>query len=181
MSAAPPSLATLLDRWDRLIWVSARRYARAWRLDPEEVQAEAVAGIVRQFARYDPARERSSFPTWALMQVRRAAIEQVRGRVRVRREVGWDAVLATDPGGRHEVADLAAATRDPDPAEQVAAAEAREAVAAALAGLPADQREAIRLHFWGPDVSLSRYGREQLAAGLEALRARLAPRGEEGT
>lgn len=99
----------------------------------EDAVQDAFVKLWDAAARFDPAR--GSLRTWVLAAVRNRAIDLLRGRSgRERQELA----LRDDFG---------AAT--PGPEDQTAASLERAAVRQALAGLPAEQRQAVLLAYFG--------------------------------
>lgn len=175
MTAEPPSLESLLARWDRYITGVAACCARAWVLDPEEVRAAALLRLVRHFSRFDPTRPNASFPAWARIKVRAAALRLVQVRTRSPRTVR---VVGAAPWANRSRPEPEFIDSTPDPAQRcplelAADGEARGAVAAAVDRLPAEQRDAVRRWFWD-GAPLTANGRAHLREGLAALREGLA-------
>jgi RNA polymerase sigma-70 factor, ECF subfamily len=131
------ALGELYDRW------SARVHALVFRLlrdpdDAEDVVEEVFWQAWRQAARYDPARGSAS--SWLLSIARSRALDRLRSRLRHR-----EAPLADESG---ETAATVPATAAGGPAVDVESAERRTHVLAALAELPAEQRETLELAYF---------------------------------
>lgn len=132
-------MSELYDRYAPLLLALAYRIMGE-RADAEDIVLEALARVWREADRFDPAR--GSLRAWLAVMVRSRALDAVRARRRSER-------VATDAaGGNPEgVAGVSMDASDvPDPAEQD---ERRRRVLAALAELPAAQREAIELAYYG--------------------------------
>lgn len=96
----------------------------------EELAQETLLTVWRRAALYVP--ERGSATAWIFTIARNLRID------RLRREVPWQAL----PEDHEETA-----ADDPRPDEAVAGRQAQEAVRAALAALPEDQREVVTLAY----------------------------------
>jgi RNA polymerase sigma-70 factor (ECF subfamily) len=130
--------------------------------DAEDVVLEALARVWREAARFDPAR--GSLRAWLTVMVRSRALDAIRARRRSER-------LTADAARENpeEVAGVSmSASQGGDPAEQD---EQRRRVLAALAGLPAPQREAIELAYYG-GLSQSEIA-EKLGAPLGTVKTRI--------
>ncbi len=143
----------------------------------EDVVQQAFVRVYERRAQFDAARP---FRPWFMTMVVRDATKALRGRARV--------VPLDDPGA---AAPLLALLRDPAalPEEVVEAAETRAAIGAALAALPAAQREAVVLRYFlglGEAELAARQAvpagtiKWRLSAARTRLRALLRPQ-EEGT
>ena len=124
------ALAELYDRFGRIAYGLAVKVLRDQALAEDAVQ-DAFLGAWRTAAAFDPTRGTAS--TWLMTLVHRRAVDLVRREDRRRTDVLDDAPIA------------AAETTD----EQAAVREERRRVQAALAQLPADQREALELAYYG--------------------------------
>jgi RNA polymerase sigma-70 factor (ECF subfamily) len=124
------ALAELYSRHGRLAYGLAYRILRDDALAQDAVQ-EAFLGVWRGAGRFTA--ERAKPTTWLLTLVHRRAVDLVRREERRRAE-------PLEP--EHEAADV----RAPDQADDIAR---RESVRAALRTLPAEQREAIELAYYG--------------------------------
>jgi len=124
------ALAELYDRFGGVAYRLAYRVLRDAALAQGAVQ-DAFLGAWRTAVTYDPQRGQAS--TWLLTLVHRRAVDLVRREDR-RRADQLDVV----PLAATETTDETAAVR-----------EQRRAVQAALAQLPAEQREALELAYYG--------------------------------
>ena len=125
-----PALAELYDRFGRIAYGLAVKVLRDQALAEDAVQ-DAFLGAWRTAAAFDP--KRGTVSTWLMTLVHRRAVDLVRREDRRRTDVLDDAPVA------------AGETTD----EQAAVREERRRVQAALAKLPADQREALELAYYG--------------------------------
>lgn len=132
-SAAPDSLAELVDRYTRPALSLARRIVIDERV-AEDVVQEAFLAYWRNPAAFE--RARGSFSTWFLSVVHHKAVDAVRRETSLRRRI--DAV-----------AELTMHDTSADVADMVADRMADGRVRAALDALPAKQREALVLAYWG--------------------------------
>ncbi len=155
MPAAGPSLLTeLLDRYGPALVLLARQ----WCDTAEDVVQEALVQLTRQPTLPDEPK------AWLFRVVRNGAISAGRGESRRRRR------------------ETAAAPARPWFEDRLEDALDAQSAAAALAGLPADEREVVVSHLWGgltfaeigrlTDTSASTAHR-RYEAGLAALRERL--------
>lgn len=167
------ALAVLYDRYGALAYSIALRIlgdsARA-----EDVVQEAFLKLWSNASAFDPSR--GSLRAWLVASVRNRAIDQLRGRGRnERREVE----LATAENAR---------PADPyrDPWREVSMALERDAVIEAMQRLPAEQKQAIELAYYGgytcreiaesAAVPVSTI-KGRLRLGLEKLHSYLAGKG----
>jgi len=128
------ALALLYDETSALVYGLALRILRD-SAAAEEVTIDVYAQAYRQASRYDPTR--GSATAWLLTMTRSRAIDRLRSKsARRRREVSLE-TLETSP---------ALVSR---PAEWLAAIEWQRPIAAALAALPAEQRQLIELAYFG--------------------------------
>jgi RNA polymerase sigma-70 factor (ECF subfamily) len=125
----PDALGALYDRFGRLAYGLAFRILRDQALAEDAVQ-EAFLALWRSADTY--RRERAKPETWILTLVHRRAVDLVRREDRRRAEPLEEAPEAT--GGAV--------------ADEVDLRERRSSVQAALAQLPADQREALELAYY---------------------------------
>ena len=125
-----PALAELYDRFGRIAYGLAVKVLRDQALAEDAVQ-DAFLGAWRTAAAFDPTR--GTVSTWLMTLVHRRAVDLVRREDRRRTDVLDDAPIAAG-----EATD-----------EQAAVREERRRVQAALAQLPADQREALELAYYG--------------------------------
>ena len=126
------ALAALYDRFSPLLLAVTRRILGNG-ADAEEVVQEAFLQVWAQAGRYDP--RRSSVPTWLVLIARSRAIDLLRSRgVRER------AVTAATAEAR--------ADESPEGPRSVWYEERRTRLAAALEGLPAEQRQVVQQAFF---------------------------------
>ena len=139
--------------------------------EAEEVAQEAFVRVWKQAAHWEPGRAR--FETWLHRVALNLCYDRLRGR---REEEPYDEA-------RHESADPA-----PAPEQALQAAQRSERVAAALAALPARQREALVLQYYqglsnGEAAALMDISVEALesllARARRTLRARLLGDGKD--
>ena len=129
-------LADLLDRWTRPALSLARRIVVDERI-AEDVVQEAFLAYWRNPAAFETAR--GGFGAWFLCLVHHKAVDAVRHETSLRRRTDADAedrARTDEPGS-------------PDVAELVAGRMGDARVRRALDDLPAAQREAIVLAYWG--------------------------------
>ncbi|GAA4546988.1 RNA polymerase sigma factor [Pseudonocardia xishanensis] len=129
------ALGELYDRHGRAAWSLARRICVDAQL-AEDVVQEAFLNFWRDPARYDA--ERGSFATWLLTVVHHRAVDTVRRESAIRRrtvsaDAGDDLALPPGPGA------------DQQALGAVVAGQVRRA----LGGLPAEQRQALALAYFG--------------------------------
>jgi RNA polymerase sigma-70 factor (ECF subfamily) len=132
------ALGELYDRW------SSRVHALVFRLlrdrdDAEDVVEDVFWQAWRQAARYEPARGSAS--AWLMSIARTRALDRLRSASR-RREAP-----VADESARAAAA-AAPAPPSSGPVAEVESAERRTRVLAALAELPAEQREALELAYY---------------------------------
>ncbi len=132
-TAAGTSFADLLDQYTARAWSLARRIVGDDTL-AEDVVQEAFLAYWRNPAAYDGAR--GTFGSWFLALVHHKAVDAVRREESQRRRTDAAAQLA----GQDPVRDVA---------ETVADRITDLRVRSALGGLPAVQREALVLAYWG--------------------------------
>ena len=130
------ALGALYDRWHAVVHGVVSRLLRQPN-DVEDVVEETFWQAWRQAARFD--RTRGAVQTWLLTIARSRALDRVRALRRRREEP-----LEGDDG--QVVVQQAA---EGDPGLDAEASERRRIVVAALAGLPAEQREALELGYFG--------------------------------
>jgi RNA polymerase sigma-70 factor (ECF subfamily) len=123
------ALRQLYERYGRLVYSFAHRVTNDATLSEEATQDTFVT-LWRKAAGYDPGR--AKLTTWLFVVARNRAIEL--GRQKSRR-----------PDLREEVEPLGAA---PDPAMLVAEADESQRIAEALAALPEEQLEVVRLSYF---------------------------------
>ena len=129
------ALGAFYDRWQPLVHGVVLRILRQ-RDDVADVVEEAFWQAWRQAGRYETGR--GSVQTWLLTIARSRALDKVRALKRLREE-------PIEGGNGDLVVQLAA---DGDPSMSAEAAERRTFVIAALAELPAEQREALELGYF---------------------------------
>jgi RNA polymerase sigma factor (sigma-70 family) len=163
------ALAELYDRYGRAAYGLALRVLRDPSLAEDAVQ-EAFLHVWRSAARFRP--ERGKAGTWVLTFVHRRAVDLVRREERRRGEPAGSTPPATVPG----------ADEDADRRSK------REIVQDALRRLPAEQREAIELAYYGGYTQselAERLGeplgtiKSRMFAGLQSLRGLLHEAGFE--
>ena len=163
-AAAGTSFADLLDQYTARAWSLARRIVGDDTL-AEDVVQEAFLAYWRNPAAYDGTR--GTFGSWFLALVHHKAVDAVRREESHRRRADAVAQLA----GHGTVQDVA---------ETVANRITDLRVRSALEGLPAAQREALVLAYWGGlsarEVAAAArvpFGtaRSRMRLGLEKLRA----------
>ena len=124
------ALAELYDRFGRIAYGLALRVVRDPALAQDAVQ-DAFLAAWRTAAAFDA--RRGTAQTWLLTLVHRRAVDIVRREDRRRGEQLEDAPIASGTSTD----------------EEASVREQRRAVQAALAQLPADQREALELSYYG--------------------------------
>lgn len=129
------ALAVLYDRWHGLVHGVVLRILRQ-REDVDDVVEEAFWQAWRQAGRYDASR--GAVQTWLSTIARSRALDRVRSVKRLREEP-----IDGEAGQM-----VAARASDADPGMDAEAAERRTMVVAALADLPAEQREALELGYF---------------------------------
>jgi RNA polymerase sigma-70 factor (ECF subfamily) len=146
------ALAELYDRFGRVAYGLAYRIVRDAALAEDAVQ-DAFLAVWRTAASFDSDRGRAS--TWVLTLVHRRAVDVVRREDRRRGRP-----LDEAPAAAGEGTDETAALR-----------EQRRTVQAALARLPAEQREALELAYYG-GLSQSELA-ERLGVPLGTVKSRM--------
>jgi RNA polymerase sigma-70 factor (ECF subfamily) len=144
-AAAEAALGELYDRYSGAVYGLAMRMLSDAAV-AEEVLQETFWRLWRFAGRYEPGRVR--FVTWLLRVATNLAISEQRRRGRRPRTsplappqtLGWE-------GEEHAPVDVA--DPDPDVSDQVWRAERQRAVSAGLATLPAVQRQAVELAYFG--------------------------------
>lgn len=124
------ALRTLYERFGSIVFGMAYRLLGD-RQSAEECTQDVFVSIWRSAGAYDPSRARVS--SWMIAIARNRVVDAARARV----------ARPIDPQAELEPAD-----RSPDVAEQTAVADSSRRVAAALAELPAPQREALVLAYF---------------------------------
>jgi RNA polymerase sigma-70 factor (ECF subfamily) len=130
------ALGALYDRWHPVVHAVVSRVLRRPD-DVEEIVEETFWQAWRQAARHDPAR--GAVQTWLLTIARSRALDRVRA-LRRRRE---------DPLEGEDGPLVVPQAAPDDPVLEAEHAERRRIVAEALASLPAEQREALELGYYG--------------------------------
>ena len=130
------ALAALFDRWQPLVHAVVLRIVRQ-RDDVEDVVEEVFWQAWRQADRFEAAR--GSVQTWLLTIARSRALDRVRSMKRLREEP-----LDGDAGDMRGMM-----ASDSDVAMDAESGERRRIVLAAIAELPAEQREALELGYFG--------------------------------
>lgn len=129
------ALSALYDRWVQPLY-SAVMHLLQDADDAEDIVEETFWQVWQRARSYDPAR--GSVRTWLLTIARSRALDRLRAR-------GRRPDAATDVS----TAELLAAPADDDPAASAEGGERARRVGAALAELPADQRRALELAYFG--------------------------------
>jgi RNA polymerase sigma factor (sigma-70 family) len=150
------SLSALYDRYGGLAYGLATRTLGQGR-EAEDVVQEAFLALWRQARRIDPARGLRSY---LLTIVHNKAIDQLRRRAR-RPELALDSLRSLTSEGQ-------------DPLESAARQIDRKRVAQAVSALPAEQRQAVELAYFGGFTISEVARREGVAAGTVKSRLRLA-------
>ena len=130
------ALGALYDRWQGIVHGVVARILRQPN-DIEDIVEETFWQAWRQASRFDPAR--GAVQTWLLTIARSRALDRARA-IRRRRE----SPIEGDDG---EV--VVQQVAPDDPGLDTEAAERRRIVTAALAQLPAEQREVLELGYYG--------------------------------
>lgn len=107
--------------------------------DAEEVLEEAFWQAWRQAGRYEEGR--GGISTWLVMIARSRAVDRLRSRRRFRAEERWESL--PEPGESIVDADGPATPLDAAETDEL-----RRVVAAAVAALPAEQRETVELAYF---------------------------------
>lgn len=155
------ALGTLYDRWQPLVHGVVSRIVRQPD-DVADVVEEAFWQAWRQAARYDPAR--GGVQTWLLTIARSRALDRVRASRRLREEP------LIGESGEEVVLRVA----DGDPLMDAQSSERRRVVIEALEELPAEQREAIELAYFGGLSQSEIATRTRQPLGTVKTRMRLA-------
>jgi RNA polymerase sigma-70 factor (ECF subfamily) len=165
------ALGALYDRWVTTVHALAFRIL-ADRDEAEEAVEDTFWQLWRQAASYETTR--GSVATWIMTVARSRALDRRRGIARRRTESFADSVPADNAAASKSVRlDAVAATSD-DPAESAIASERRALVSAALSELPAEQREAMDLTYFGGLSQSEIAERTGLPLGTVKTRVRLA-------
>jgi RNA polymerase sigma-70 factor, ECF subfamily len=170
------ALGVLYDRWHSVVHGVVSRMLRQAD-DVEEVVEETFWQAWRQASRFDHTR--GAVQTWLLTIARSRALDRVRALRRRREEP-----LEGDDG---QV--LVQQAAEGDPGQDAEASERRRIVGAALSGLPAEQREALELGYFGglsQTEIAERTGqplgtvKTRMRLALQKLRSQLQVLGSEG-
>jgi RNA polymerase sigma-70 factor (ECF subfamily) len=169
------ALGTFYDRWFPVVHGVVSRMLESPD-DVEDVVEEAFWQAWRQAERFEV--ERGSVQTWLLTITRSRALDRLRARRRLREDPLVDATA--------NEADTSAPTpaAPSDPLADAEHAERSRIVRAALADLPAEQREALELGYFG-GLSQSEIAEQtgqplgtiktRMRLALQKLRERLSP------
>ena len=155
------ALGALYDRWHPLVHGVVSRIVRHPD-DVADVVEEAFWQAWRQAARFDPAR--GGVQAWLLTIARSRALDRVRASRRLREEP------LVGEGGAEVVLRVA----DGDPLMDAQSSERRRLVIEALVELPAEQREAIELAYFGGLSQSEIATKTKLPLGTVKTRMRLA-------
>ena len=130
------ALGELYDRWHPLLYSLVLNIVRDAR-DAEEVLEDVLWQAWRQAASFNPSR--GGVGSWLTSIARSRALDRVRARRRARDEVSLD-----EPESAPTLA-----SSEPGPADDTEAADLRVRVRDALALLPQEQRETMRMAYFG--------------------------------
>jgi len=165
---ADEALGLLYRRWARPVLAMAVQ--SLGRSGAEDLVQEVFVTVWRNASRFDPAR--GTFRAWVLQIAHYRILNELRHRSRQPRSEGDGAMLGDIPD------------REPGPAEAASREERRGVVRAALAALPAAEREALRLAML-QDLTHEEVARElglplgtaktRIRTGLRRLRTTLLP------
>ena len=155
------ALGTLYDRWHPLVHAVVLRILRQ-RDDVDDVVEDVFWQAWRQAGRYEPSR--AAVQTWLMTIARSRALDRVRALKRLREEP-----METESG------DVAAQQlAEGNPGMDAEASERRTIVIAALAELPAEQRECLELGYFGGLSQTEIAERTRQPLGTVKTRMRLA-------
>lgn len=158
------ALAEFYDRWFPVVNCLITRIVKVPH-DAEDVVEETFWQVWKQASRYEPAR--GSVQTWLLTMARSRALDRLRANRRMRE----DSIDDTD-GVSGTFATLATSTNDPSlDAEH---AERKRIVLAALATLPAEQRQTLELGYFSGLSQSEIAARTGLPLGTIKTRMRIA-------
>ena len=170
------ALGALYDRWQAVVHGVVSRTLRNAE-DVEDVVEETFWQAWKQASRFD--RTRGAVQTWLLTIARSRALDRVRA-LRRRREEPLEG-----DDGQAVVQQVA----EGDPGQDAEASERRRFVAAALTGLPVEQRQALELGYFGglsQTEIAERTGqplgtvKTRMRLALQKLRSQLQVLGSEG-
>jgi len=149
------ALAAFYDRWVQPVYSVVVQLLRDAD-DAEDVLEETFWQVWGRASTFDPAR--GTARTWVLTIARNRALDRIRARARGPESVPLPELLASD---------------QPDASESAEAQERREQVAHALAAIPADQRRALELAYFGGYTQTEIAERLQQPVGTVKTRMRL--------
>lgn len=155
------ALGVFYDRWNPLVHAVVLRIVRQ-REDVEDVVEEIFWQAWRQADRYEETR--GSVQTWLLTIARSRALDRVRSLNRLRED-------SIDGKSGEFVSQLASTA---DPAMDAESRERRGVVIAALETLPAEQRQALEMGYFGGYSQSEIAERTGLPLGTIKTRMRLA-------
>jgi RNA polymerase sigma-70 factor (ECF subfamily) len=169
------AMSEFFARWVDPVFALALRMVRD-RDEAEDLVEETFWQAWRQAARYDPSRASAS--TWLLTIARSRALDRLRSLRRQREESlhqagdGEQGAGSASQGEAYQAATSAGGGTDP--AHDAELTERRERVRAAMAELPADQREALELAYFGGLSQTEIAEQTGLPLGTVKTRMRLA-------
>ena len=138
------ALGALYDRWAAVVYALVVRIVGD-RDEAEDVVEDVFWQLWRQAPRYEETR--GAVSTWVFTVARSRALDRRRAMRRRCEESASDAT--TDTAGASAASAAVPGAAGSDPAGNAEQAERREIVAAALHELPAEQREAVELAYFG--------------------------------
>lgn len=168
------ALDALYDRYGKLAYSTALRVVADVHL-AEDIVQEVFLRIWSHSDGYAP--ERGRFVSWFLSVVRNKAVDQVRTRRRRQRRE----IVSEEPDRQVPSSD------DRDPALMAELADLRQTVRRALVTLPAEQRQAIEMAYFGgytQNEIAARLGdplgtvKTRIRLGMQKLRSLLLPEAE---
>jgi RNA polymerase sigma-70 factor (ECF subfamily) len=140
------ALTTFYDRWFPIVNALITRMLKSSD-DVEDVVEEVFWQVWRQADRF--ASDRGSVQTWLLTIARSRALDRMRATRRLREESIDDPAGGGLADGGKRFGDASFAKGDGDPLLDAEQAERKTIVASALSELPAEQREALELAYFG--------------------------------